>query len=47
MKLCRQGGGIAAAFATSFPKLVQGKLVLISPAGLVKVDRNASSQTLS
>ncbi|KAG8879919.1 hypothetical protein FRB98_005453 [Tulasnella sp. 332] len=38
------GGGIAVAFGAMFPKLVLGKVVLIAPAGLLKVNPSTISQ---
>lgn len=32
-----QGGGIAAGFATKYPEMVDEKLILLSPTGLLKV----------
>lgn len=35
-----QGGGIVASFAAKYPEMVDEKLVLLAPAGLLKVRRD-------
>ena len=32
-----QGGGIAAGFATKYPEMVDEKMILLCPTGLLKV----------
>jgi hypothetical protein len=32
-----QGGGIAAGFAAKYPEMVDEKMILLAPAGLLKV----------
>ncbi len=32
-----QGGGIAAGFATKYPEMVDEKIILLAPTGLLKV----------
>jgi hypothetical protein len=35
-----QGGGIAASFAAKYPEMVDEKIILLSPTGLLKVGSN-------
>lgn len=42
-----QGGGIAAAFNTYFPDLVDDKVALIAPAGLIEVSISELSDPYS
>jgi len=35
-----QGGGIAAGFAAKYPEMVDEKLIMLSPTGLLKVGSN-------
>ena len=38
--IASQGGGIAAAFAYTFPHLVNGRVVFLASAGLIEVTRS-------